>query len=150
MSLRSAILGCWRPLSTLGCRSKSASSGPTTVSRRSTRSGTLRLRLGLFVCFEAIDVLSFSRRCRKRWECWAWSTLLPVVPVEFIIHGRNRSRSHKHDLWSSFVARSKPSSRPEASEGFEVVRACASDQDGQAADTAVTVSKAISSRRHAI
>ena len=29
--------------------------------------------------------------------CWAWSMLLSVVLVEFI-HGRNRSRSHKHDL----------------------------------------------------
>ena len=92
----------------------------------------------------------FQPTVEKALGCWVWSTLLPVVPVEFIIHGRNRSRSQKHDLWSSFVARSKPSSRPEGSEGFEVVRACASDQDGQAADTAVTVSTAISSRRHAI
>ena len=30
---------------------------------------------------------------------------LSVVPVEFI-HGRNSSRSHKHDLWSNFVAKS--------------------------------------------
>ena len=41
-SLRSAVLGCWR-------RSQSASSGPTTVPSRSTRSGTLGLRFRLFV-----------------------------------------------------------------------------------------------------
>ena len=95
-SLRSAVPGCWRPLLTLGCRSKSASSGPTTVSSRSTRSGTLGLRFRWFVYFETVDVLSFKRQ-------WAWSILLSVVLVGFI-HGRNRSRSHRHDFWSNFVA----------------------------------------------
>ena len=49
----------------------------------------------------------FNRRCRVLW-CLAWSILLSVVPVEFV-HGRNRSRSHKHDLSNNFVA--KPSTR---------------------------------------
>ena len=35
-----------------------------------------------------------------------WSILLSAVPVEFI-HGRNRSRSHKHDLWSNCIARGR-------------------------------------------
>ena len=43
-----------------------------------------------------------------------------------------------------------PSGRPEAGEGIEVVRACASDQDGKAAGTAATVSQAIRSTCHAI
>ena len=46
--------------------------------------------------------------------------------------------------------RRESSARPEAGEGIEVVRDCASDQDGKAAATAATVLKAISSRRHAI
>ena len=67
--------------------------------------------------------------------CWAWSMLLSVVLVEFI-HGRNRSRSHKHNVWSNFVAKS-----PSVENLLRVQRAAA---------TASTVSKAISSRRHAI
>ena len=80
----------------------------------------------------------FQQTVQKALWCWAWSILLSVVSVEFI-HWRNRSRSHKHDLWSNFVAKSvnagEPSARPEAGEGIEVVRACASDQDGKAAES---------------
>ena len=55
---------------------------------------------------------------QKALRCWAWSMILSVVPVEFV-HGRNRSRSHKHDLWTALPTKTakqqpryrKPSAR---------------------------------------
>ena len=100
---------------------KSASSGPTTISSKSTRSGTLSPRSRSLIYFETIDVLSVNRQCRKR--CGAGL--------------RVHSRAQPLRPAQTPLEQIRP--RTQASEGFEVLPACASDQDGQAATTAATL-----------
>ena len=138
-------------LLTRGCRSKNATSGPTTISSRSTKSGTRGLRFRLFVYFEKIDTLSTDGAER----------FVVLGLVDSALHGflwssstgANSSRLAQarllEELRSAISQRGTRSARPEAGEGIEVVRVCPSDQDGRAAATAATVSKATSSRRRA-